>query len=316
MSIFFKLKKNIFIIVVAVMILYVVLLLYSDLTKFSRSLFEIDYRIVPVILSLMSMAVILLAFRFYRLVRILDVKISFKKSILIYFVGLSFGITPGGAGTIIKSQVIKSDHGVPISRTGPIIFIEKWNELNSVLLILIVCIAFESITEAKIIAVIGTVFSLLFLGVVRNKTIFSLFKSVMIRMKLSKYEEMIENSQSAFKILTGLRITVEGLFITTAAKIIEAFSIYLTLKALKIHLDFIFSTQIYFTSILSGVLSFIPGGLVVTEGSMLGLLVKYGTDFTLATVSVMFVRLVTIWYTTILGLITTKFIIKYKHGAN
>lgn len=315
MSIISKLKKNAFAIIILVMALYVVLLLYSDIAKFSKSILEIDYRIIPIILVLSSLSLLLLALRFHRLVRAIDIKISLRKSILIYFSGLSFGVTPGGAGTIIKSHIIKKEYGNAISKTAPIIFIEKWNELNSVLLIIAATMILVSITEAKIILAIGVVFSLSFLAIVRNKKIFSLFKKIMIQLRLSKYEEMIENSQNTFKILTGARITCEGLLITTAAKIIEALSAYLAFKALKIQMDFIFSTQIFFTSILSGVLTFIPGGFVVTEASMLGLFVEYGTDFTIATIAVIFARLVTIWYATILGLITTRFIIKSKPTA-
>jgi len=296
------------------MVLYVILLLYSDIAKFSRSVLEIDYRIIPAILALSSLSLFLLAIRFHRLVRALGIKISFRKSILIYFSGLSFGVTPGGAGTIIKSHIIKKEYGDAISKTAPIIFIEKWNELNSVLVIIAITILLASITEAKIILVIGVIFSLSFLAIIRNNTIFSLFKKVMIRFRFFKYEEMIENSQNTFRILTGVKITCEGLLITTIAKIIEAFTAYLAFKALKIQIDFIFSTQVFFTSILSGVLTFIPGGFVVTEASMTGLFVKYGIDFTTAAIAVIFARLVTIWYATILGLITSRFIIKRKPG--
>jgi len=297
------------------MITYVFLLLYSDIDKFSKSIFEIDYRIIPIILALSSLSLFLLALRFHRLVRALDIKISLRKSILIYFAGLSFGVTPGGAGTIIKSHMIKNQYGDPISKTAPIIFIEKWNELNSVLLIIAITVIIASITEARIIIAIGLVFSVSFLAIVRNKTIFLIFKKIMIRFRLSKYEEMIENSQNAFKILTTVKITCEGLIITTAAKIIEAFSAYLAFKALKMQIDFVFSTQVFFTSILSGVLTFIPGGFVVTEASMLGLFLKYGIDFTMASIAVIFARLMTIWYATILGLITTRFIIKGKFNT-
>ena len=298
------------------MIVYVILLLYSDITKLSKYIFEIDYSFLPAILSLATIMIILLGLRFHRLLQKLGIDISLRKSILIYIAGLSFGITPGGAGTIAKSHIIKSWYGIPISKTAPIIFVEKWNELNSVLLILVVCTFLEGITEARIIGAIGIAVSLLFLGLVRNKTVFSLFKKTMVRLRLSKYEEMIENSQGSFKILTGAGITLEGLLITTLAKIAEAFSVYLVLKSLKMPIDFIFSTQIFYTSIVSGFLSFIPGGFIVTEGSMLGLLIKYGTEFSLATVAIIFSRLFTIWYATILGLITTKFIIKYKLTTN
>lgn len=316
LSIFSRLRKNAFIITVSVMILYVILLLYSDITKLSKHILEIDYRFLPAILFLANIMILLLALRFHRLLRKLGIEISLKKSILIYISGLSFGITPGGAGTIVKSHIIKSWYNIPISKTAPIIFVEKWTELNSVLLILTACIFIEGIMEVKIIGTVGIIVSLLFLGLVRNQTVFSIFKKTMIRFKLSKYEEIIENSQSTFKILTGVGITLEGLFITTIAKLAEAFSIYLVLKALKMQIDFIFSTQVFYTSIVSGFLSFIPGGFIVTEGSMLGLLVKYGTEFSLATVAVIFSRLLSIWYATILGLITTKFIIKYQPNTN
>jgi len=311
-SIFSKLRKNFFIIIIIVMTLYVILLSYSDIAKFSKSILEIDYKIIPILLSLMSIVLLLLALRFYRLVRALDIKISFRKSVLIYFAGLSFGVTPGGVGAIIKSYIIKAEYGVPTSKTAAIIFVEKWSELNAVLVILMGTMLIESITEAQIITVAGAAFSLLFLGIVRNKRIFFLFKRILTPLKLSKYNEVIENSQNAFKILTGVKITCEGLVITTIAKVIEVFSVYLALKALNLQIDFIFSTQTYLTSVLSGVLSFMPGGFIVTEGSMLGLLVKYGTDFTLATTAVIFARSITIWFATILGLITTRFVIKYR----
>ena len=74
-----------------------------------------------------------------RLIKNLNIPITLKKSILIYFSGLSLTVTPFGVGQIIKSHFIKKEFGDSISKTAPVIFVEKWNELVAVIVILILC---------------------------------------------------------------------------------------------------------------------------------------------------------------------------------
>ena len=110
------------------MAVYVALAFYADIGKLSRTTLKIDYLTIPLIVALMTGTILLLAFRFHRFLRALDIKISIKKSILIYLKGLSLAVTPGSAGQIIKSQIMKKQFGYAISKTLPMILIEKWNE--------------------------------------------------------------------------------------------------------------------------------------------------------------------------------------------
>ncbi|MGI0010691.1 MAG: lysylphosphatidylglycerol synthase transmembrane domain-containing protein [Nitrosopumilaceae archaeon] len=309
--------KKFFIVILIVMILYVGLALYSDVEKFSKVFIDIDYWYVLPILILMTINNLLLGIRFYRMIRILGIDISFKKSITIYLASLSLEVTPAGAGQIIQSHMIKKASGDAISKTLPVVIVEKWSELVSILVILASFLFIENIIESQIILIIGLVISFILAGIMRISTIFSGFKKIIKKVWfLKELEENIENSQNTLKILMSSKMILEGLLITIPAKIIYAVSAFLAFQAVGIKLDFIFSTHIFFTSLITGVISLLPGGFGVTEGSMVGLLAKYGNDFTVAAAAVIFVRLTTIWYSTILGFIITKFVIKNAFTPN
>lgn len=311
MSVFTKIQKHPFAIVIIFMIIFVGLALYSDVDQFSNTLIEIDYRFIPLILVPMTAHLFLLGVRFHLLIRALNISISLKKSVLIYLAGLSLVVTPLGVGQIIKSHIIKKEFGDAISKTAPVILIEKWNELVSVILILIFLTLLNQIIETQIIIVLGIIISIILIGIMRSNSLFSIFKKLLKKIKIFKnFEEIIENSEGTLKTLSSPKNIVEGLVLTVPAKLLEALAVFIAFHALSIQFDFIISTQIFFTAIISGIISFIPGGLIATEGSMLGLITKYGSDFTIAATAVIFIRLVTIWYATFLGFITTKFLIK------
>ncbi len=86
----------------------------------------------------------------------------------------------------------------------------------------------------------------------------------------------------------------------------------LIFEIVGINLDIITSGQVYFSGVLLGFLSIIPGGLGITEGSMLGLLLNLGNDFALASAAIILVRLATFWFPTALGLVVMKQFMKEK----
>jgi len=314
MEFFNKVYKNGFLIIFSVMFFYVMVVLYADFDEFSSHIKKIDYGFVPIILSLMSIHIIILGLRFHQLVSALGIDIAWKKSILIYIAGLSLTIIPGGAGQIIKSHFIKKEYGIEISKTAPIILVEKWNELVSVLIILLLSFLILIIIEALIIAIIGIIIMLILAVIMRSQKGFTIFKKVISHFKfLIKFIENVENSQKSFRLLMSKKMILGSLALTTPAKFLELIAVYFVFLSVGINLDFILSLQIFITSLLTGVLSFIPGGFGVTEASMLGLLLKYVNNLSLAAVGVILVRLSTIWFATILGLIITKKFIKIKN---
>lgn len=317
MSLLVRFTRNPLTLIIVIMIAYVAFAFYADIGKLSRTALKIDYLTIPLAVLPMSANILLLGLRFHRYLSALNIKISLRKSILIYITGLSLTATPGSSGQIIKSKIIKNMFGHAISRTFPIILFEKWSELVSVLLILIVLASLNAMWESILITVIGIVIAVLFFGAMTNQALFSVFKKIFIKIpRLRTLEQNLETSQDALKLLSSKKMVLQGIIITTPAMILQAVSAYFAFHALGIKISFVPSTQIYYTSLLSGILSFVPGGLGITEGSMTALLLKYyGGSIALLAGAVIFVRLITLWYPTFLGLLIGQFILKHKEGV-
>ena len=303
------LARHPFTIITLALFLYVGLALYLDIGKVSKTTFRINYWTVPQILTPITIDILLLAFRFHRLLRVLNFNIPMKKSILIYFIGLSFAITPISAGQILRSQIIKKEFDYALSKTSPILLFEKWSELAAVLVILVALAIVNLMLESIFIIIVGLALVVVFFGIMRNRgLLFLFFKKTTTRFRrLRKFEASIENSQESLKKLASRRVVLlEGFIITIPAQMLQAIAVFLVFQMIGVKIDFVASTQVYFTSIVAGILSFIPGGLVVAEGGMLALLAKYYYNYELALLvsAVIFVRLFTFWYATLFGVIT------------
>ena len=86
-------------------------------------------------------------------------------------------------------------------------------------------------------------------------------------------------------------------------------AVYFVFDLFNLNIDFFTTSQIFLTNQVIGVLSFIPGGIIVTETGLLGLIVQNGTNFTIATMIVLLLRVVTFWFPMIIGFIVLKFVL-------
>ena len=267
------------------MILYVGIALLIDIGKVSKIALRINYWTVPLILTPMTLDIFLLAFRFHRLLQALNVKIPLTKGILIYLLGLSFAITPLSSGQLVRSQIIKKEFDYAFSKTSPVFLFEKWSEFSAVLVILFAFIFVNFMIESIFVIVLGSAMAMLFFGLMRKQGVFFFFLSKITSkfQRLKKFEESIENSQESLKILSSKRVVlIEGFIITIPSLILQAVSVFLAFQAMGIKIDFIASTQIFYTALIAGIFSFVPGGLGVTEGGMIALLTKYYYNYDLA----------------------------------
>ena len=93
---------------------------------------------------------------------------------------------------------------------------------------------------------------------------------------------------------------------------IDSLAIYYGFVALNLDIGFIDSIQIFFTSLIYGIISFLPAGIGVTEGIFIGLLLERNIELPVATALILFIRFTTIWFLTFLGIIAIKFLINYR----
>ncbi|NDF25648.1 MAG: UPF0104 family protein [Thaumarchaeota archaeon] len=308
-----KIIKNNFAVILGIFVIYITLILYGDIEKFLHFAMHIDIPKIMLALALIGVSTGLFALRFHRFVRALEIEINIKKSIMIYFFGLAFSITPFNSGTLIKSHILKKEVGSPITKTLPIMLAEKWNELAALVLFLNIFVILHYSLESTIIVIFGTALVLAFLVIARNSEMFCIFKKILSKISfLKKLQENMDELRESMLILTNRRNILESFGLSTLSKTLEVIAVILTFQAIGFNLGMISEGQAYYSGVFLGFISLLPGGLGITEGSMLGLLLKHGGDFALASTTVILVRLVTFWLPTTIGLASMKYFMKEK----
>lgn len=292
------------------MIFYVGFIAYSDFSKFTFNFFHFKFEYLIPILSIGFLTLFIKAVRQHLILHQIDIRIPFKDSLLLYFSGIAMTVTPGGIGAVIRSYYLKNKHGHKISRTFPITLIEKFHDSLAVVIIIFVSlITIKSYEAMTLASVIGIVLILIYTAV-RIKNFFMLTSKMLSRIPLvNRQIDKLFQSYDTFHTLTSRRITIQCLLVSLASWGGDAIAVYLTFVAFGLKLQIAYTTVVSFSSILFGSISFLPGGVGLTEASMVGLLVKNGMELSLATSVVFMVRLVGIWYTTAIGFITMKFLL-------
>jgi len=302
-------QKGIFFII-AIIIFYFAIILFSDISKVSLELSKISLEYYPIIFLLAIINIILLGIRFHFLLQKLDLKLKLSDSVLIFISGLSMVLTPGAGGTIIKSYILKKKIGKSFSSTAPLIFYEKWLELTSILVVIGILLFWIDFTESIVVFIIGILLNIIFFISFKNVKGINFINNFIQKIGLLKNITInVEEVKNSLDKLTSLRTTFGSLLITLTTKINVMIMIFLIFKSFGVDFDIFISSQIYFTSFLIGVLSFIPGGILVTEVSLLGLILKQGVDMSTASILIVVIRFVTLWFATIVGFVALKLVL-------
>lgn len=300
------------------MVFYVVLAFYSDIHKISSQFMKINIEYLILVLLLETLAFSVRGYRQQKLLQIIGIKMSFFSSLKLFLAGYSMVVTPGGSGEVIKSQFLKNSHETSISKTSPIVIMERFHDLTAAVTIIIIMLFLSGnhlLTSLTMIVlssiILGAIYILMrdirFLTKLRNKILTIKF--------LNRFVPSNEFHET-FVQLSGPRIMIIMWIISTISWSIDALSAYSAFLAMGINLGFVNTTQMVFVSTVFGALSFLPGGVGITEGSLIRFLVQSGLKVYTASSLVLFVRLTSIWYATALGFIATHFILRESTTKN
>ena len=304
-----SLFDNLVIFAIIIIIFYIAILIYSDINAIADKISNIQIIYLPIIFSLTGIQLIILGIKYQRMLKKLGINIPLKEGIKIFIAGISLIATPGGAGTAIKSHILKKKYNAPLSKTLPTIFMERLTELIGTLIILSLFFYWTNLYESILAIVFGFIFTfIMYLLISKNKTFNSLKVLLNKINRIKKLSASIDDSKESFLLLRKKDTFLEMIGWSFIAKLAYFFAVYFIFLSLNVDLGLLLSGQIYHTSLVLGSLSFLPSGIVLTESTMIAILLNHGIDFSLATLLVIFTRLVTTWTSTILGVITLKII--------
>ncbi|MBU1242342.1 flippase-like domain-containing protein [Myxococcota bacterium] len=271
---------------------YAVLVWWSGAGEFAEVFGSIP---ITTLLAAAGLATGNFAVRFLRwhwLLGRLSAKLAPGRSLWIFLSGLAFTITPGKAGEAVKS-VFCARLGVPVRTTLAVVWMERFYDLVSVIVLFSLGMVFltDSLLWAAVPMWITTALLLWLVYAASGR-------ALLLRL-FPRWRDGISAWLAELDRVRSWHVAALTLLISALGWLLEGIAFWLILDALSIPAGVAFAQAVYFAGTLAGV--FFPGGLGGTEG-MMTLLLAGTAGAARVGVAVLAIRLVTLWWATLLGL--------------
>ena len=287
--------------------LYAIFLFVADFNLIEEKISSFKINYLPIILILVTLSLIPIFIKWYFLLKNCEINIPLTKSIAVFLSGMAFDITPGQIGALMKSQILKTSSNIPRTKTAPIIFIEKLYDLIGAIIAAAMGIIILGM-ETYLIIIAILVLAIIFFFMYYRPASELFFKRITKTKFFSSYVENISEFNKIIQKSTNVKIATMCILLAITYWFIISAAVYYTLIAFDINmLDYLKVIAIYATSALLGAISFIPGGIGITEGTITGLLALEGISISTALILSVMIRIFVLWYPVCLGFISLKF---------
>jgi len=298
-----RLKRNLILALALGVAVYLVLAVFSGFGDLSAALDDFDLALVPAILGLVLLSYAGRFLRWLYYLRILKVSVPPLTNAAIFAAGLSMTISPGKLGEVLKCVFVRQTSGAPVARTAPAVVAERvtdgtgmvaWGFLGAFALglgpeIMVVFLA---------VAALG-------IAVLRSKRLSLLAERVLLKLPLlDRLAPHLEGFHASSNELLAARPLLVGTVISFLSWGLECLAVYLCAVGLSADVSFLLVVFVFATSSLIGVLSMLPGGIGAVEA---GLAVQFrvlaGLSDGLAGALTLVIRLATLWFATLVGIV-------------
>ena len=313
---FSKYKKKILISVAFGALVFLAFSIYADFDKLMKTFQEFNWMYLPLILALTFANFVIRFYKWEYYRNILNIVLTRKTSFLIFMSTFVMSVTPAKMGELLKSYLVREENGTPISKSAPIILAERLTDFISMVLL---CIAGSFVFDYGQAIIIGV--GIFFLGgvvIISSRTISLKIISVLENIKIfSKFAHEFHEAYESIYVLVKFKPLVIATLMSAVAWFCECLGLYIILKVYSqfSHVDVsIFSAIfIYGFSTIIGSIAMLPGGLGVTEASLTGLMVLLNIPKDVSVASTFIIRVSTLWFAVLVGVISVYFYQKHSH---
>lgn len=237
------------------------------------------------------------------------VSVPVADSALVFGAGLSLSITPGKLGELVKAYLLRQMHGIPVTRTAPIVVAERITDLVALLVLAIVGVAAYGIAPT-LVAVAAALVAVGLVLLAWARPTLALIDLVTRPKRARRFREPLRESLGQLATLCRPGTLIVATLIACPAWSCECVGFSIVCNAFSgAHVDLGLAVVIYAGTTVAGALSFLPGGLGVTEGAMTLALVDGASHLNraTATAATLLTRLATLWFAVALGLVFLTF---------
>ncbi len=298
-----RLGRNLVLAIALAVVVYLVLIVFSNFGELTRALADFNLALIPVILGLVSLSYVGRFFRWLYYLRVLKVSVPLWTNAAIFAAGLSMTVSPGKLGEVLKSVFVRQASGAAIARTAPAVVAERATDGTGMVAWGFIGALALGLSPYGIFAFLGVaVFGII---VLRSKKLSLLVERLLLKLPLlDRLAPHLQAFHGASNELLGARPLVVGTAISFLSWGLECLGVYLCAVGLGAEVGFLMVVFVFAVSSLLGVLSMIPGGIGAVEA---GLVLQFGKiagmSSGLAGALTLVIRLATLWWATLIGIL-------------
>lgn len=229
-----------------------------------------------------------------------------RERLLFFLAGNALAISPGKLGEMIRSFLIRDRYGIPLTHSIPATLADRTTDMITLYFLgsfglyfllndLRVCLILLGVGATAIIVLVA----------LRNRAKKLVLK--LVEKVFGGYGQAPQELFSHFINLLRLRNIGRPLLYSTIAWTAEGIGLYIALKGAGVSISALLASAAYYTSTFLGAVSLTPGGIATTEGALAVTLHNQGVTDGAIILSVLLVRLFTLWIPVAVGAICLLF---------
>jgi uncharacterized protein (TIRG00374 family) len=310
---FKNIKRNIFLLFAAAALFYLIVSFFSDYKSVAGAIKNFKLYLLPVLILLAFINFLIRFLKWQYYLNLLKIKISKKDSFGIFMSSLVMLATPGAMGEMLKSYFVKKITGERISKTAPIVIAERTTDIISLIIAALAGAFFFKFGEWMIIFLL--LFFILLILIISRKNVSLKFLDFISRVRfIDNYISKMHLAYESVHLMLKGKHLVFMILLSTAAWLFEFFSFYLISINLGINISFFLASFIYAFAMLAGSVTMLPGGIGVTDGSLIFLLTRSGGKENAAIAATFIIRLIFLWFAVGVGALSS-IIYNYRFGS-
>lgn len=286
----------------------VILGLVSDIGQVGQSFSSFNWAMLPAVLIFTLINYLLRWAKWDYYLRRMDMGqgVSYGDSGLLFTSGMVMAVTPGKVGEVLKSYLLKRVNGTPISASAPIVLAERVTDGLAMLLLMGFGLTLYAPARPAFLVLLAlTVVGLL---VLQSLPLMERVLKIVVRLPYgARVAPRLMTAYVSSQRLLAWRILLPSTLLSLVSWFGECVAFYYVLRGLGVPGSFLLlqqATFIFAASTLFGLVSFLPGGLGVSEASSTGLLVLLLPMASgPATTATIIIRFCTLWFGVTLGAI-------------
>jgi uncharacterized protein (TIRG00374 family) len=234
-----------------------------------------------------------------------DLDVPLRIRTLTFLAGFALSITPGKLGELIKSYLLRESCGIPITRTAPIVVAERVTDLLALLILGLAGVTLYGVARGMVVAG-AAVIALGFVVLAWPRLAHAVIALACRPRPLHRFAAKLHGMYDGLAEILRPRPLSWATALAVVAWLAECVGFSIIANAFPgAAVPLGLATLIYAATTIAGALSFLPGGLLVTEASMTLLLVQAssGMDQPTAVAATILTRLATLWFAVAIGVL-------------